>query len=120
MPGLNFNDINLSGYDSHHGFTSQQLLNAENELLFHNDSLVSFQNSKLDNSKSKIDVYQMSFSTNNDMMSVVTPSTSIKQLNLPTRMGSNKQEVLQAILFVVMAASGGKLPETLKTQKRDI
>jgi hypothetical protein len=35
-------------------------------------------------------------------------------------LGSNKKEVLQAILFVVMAAAGGKLPETLKAQKREI
>lgn len=82
--------------------------------------MVSFQNSKLDNSRARIDVYQMSFSTQNDQMSIVTPSTSIRQLNIPQRMGSNKAEVLQAILFVVMAASGGKLPETLKVQKREI
>ena len=50
----------------------------------------------------------------------MTPTPTVKTLNLPPRMGSNKPEVMQSVLFVIMAASGGKLPEALKAQKRDI
>lgn len=87
-----------------------------------NDSMISFQNSKLDSSRARItDVQQISFSTQPDhTIMVMAPSPSAKSLNLLPRMGSNKQQVMQAVLFVIMAASGGNLPEALKAQKRDI
>lgn len=63
----------------------------------------------------------MSFSTQLDQsVAVMTPTPTVKTLNSAPRMGSNKPEVMQAVLFVIMAASGGKLPEALKAQKRDI
>ena len=70
-------------------------LNAENEYYIQqNESMVSFQNSRLDSTRERIDVLKLSFSTQYDMMSMQAPQPAVKQLNLPARMGSNKQEVL--------------------------